>query len=413
MKGKAVHFTNDNGDKLSGILELPVERKPAHFAIFAHCFTCSKDLRAARNITLALSQKGFGVLRFDFTGLGESEGDFEDTNFTSNLNDIAAAAAFLEENYTSPSLLVGHSLGGTAVLMAGSQMESVKAIAAIGAPCEPDHVLKLLKEDIDNIRKEGKATVKLAGREFSIKSHFVEDLEAQGMQRILEDMRGKALLVMHSPQDETVEVINARAIYESAHHPKSFVSLDGADHLLSDKADSLYAGDLIASWVQRYLPAMETPGDEEHSEEQVMARLGEGPFLTEILAGHHHLLADEPESVGGQDLGPSPYDLLTAGLGACTAMTIKMYSNRKEWDLQEVIVHLNYNNDYLEDCENCENEERKIGRFERIIELKGKLDEKQRKRILSIANKCPVHKTLEQGITIETRLKEVDAEKGE
>lgn len=404
MKAKEIYFKNKDGESLSGILELPLDAEPAHYAIFAHCFTCSKDIRAARNITFALSQKGFGVLRFDFTGLGESEGEFEDTNFTSNVNDIAAAAEYLSEHYSSPELLVGHSLGGTAVLMAGSQMDSVKAIATIGAPCEPDHVLKLLKEDIEDIRQQGKATVTLAGRDFSVKSQFVEDLEAQGIQRILEDMREKSLLVMHSPQDKTVEVINARAIYEAAHHPKSFVSLDGADHLLSHKEDSLYAGDLIACWVQRYLKPKE-PEKDRKSEEQVMARLAEGPFLTEILAGHHHLLADEPEHVGGQDLGPSPYELLTSGLGACTAMTIKMYANRKKWDLNEVVVHLNYDNDYLEDCEKCEDEERKIGRFERIIEIKGELDEKQIKRILAIANKCPVHKTLEQGVTIETRLK--------
>ncbi len=405
MKAERVYFKNKEGDRLTGILELPLDSRVTHFAIFAHCFTCSKDLKAARNITLALSQKGFGVLRFDFTGLGESEGEFEDTNFTSNVNDISAAADFLAENYERPQLLVGHSLGGTAVLMAGSQMDSVKAIATIGAPCEPDHVLKLLKQDIDEIRKQGKATVTLAGRDFSIQSQFVEDLEAQGMQRILEDMRGKSLLVMHSPQDETVELIDARAIYEAAHHPKSFVSLDGADHLLSDRKDSLYAGDLIACWVQRYLPEFEE-GETPKSEEQVMARLTEGPFLTQILAGHHHLLADEPLEVGGQDLGPSPYELLTAGLGACTAMTIKMYTDRKKWKLDEVVVHLNFDNDYLEDCENCEKEERKIGRFERIIEIKGDLDDQQKERVLSIANKCPVHKTLEQGVTIETRLRE-------
>ncbi|MGB0176796.1 MAG: alpha/beta fold hydrolase [Owenweeksia sp.] len=413
MKAKEVYFKNKDGDKLSGILEMPVDKKPLHYAIFAHCFTCSKDLRAARNITLALSQKGFGILRFDFTGLGESEGEFEDTNFTSNVNDIAAAADYLTENYSSPELLVGHSLGGTAVLMAGSQMETVKAIATIGAPCEPDHVLKLLKEEIEDIRKEGKATVTLAGRDFSIKSQFVEDLEAQGVQRILEDMRGKALLVMHSPQDETVELINARAIYEAAHHPKSFVSLDGADHLLSNKSDSLYTGDLIASWVRRYLSITTEEKEIDHSEEQVMARINEGPFLTEILAGHHHLLADEPESAGGDDLGPSPYELLTSGLGACTAMTIKMYANRKKWDMEEVTVHLNYDNDYLEDCERCEEEDRKIGLFERIIDVKGKLDEKQRERILNIANKCPVHKTMEQGVTIKTSLKESVEEKKE
>jgi putative redox protein len=403
MRAQDVEFTNADGEQLIGKLELPVDGKPLHFAIFAHCFTCSKDLKAVRHITLALSQRGFGVLRFDFTGLGESEGDFADTNFTSNVNDIASAAAYLEENYKAPSLLVGHSFGGTAVLMAGSQLDSVKAIATIGAPCEPEHVLHLLQDDIEKIREQGKATVRLAGRDFKIKSQFVEDLENQGMAKLLKEMRGKALLVMHSPQDDTVEVQNARNIYETAHHPKSFVSLDGADHLLTNTKDSTYVGQLIGSWVQRYLKIERK--EKLVTDAEVLARLDEGPFLTELLAGDHHLIADEPLSVGGTNLGPSPYELLTAGLGACTAMTIKMYVDRKGWPLEEVKVHLNYDNNYAEDCENCETEDRKIGRFERVVEVKGNLDEKQKERILQIANKCPVHRTLEQGVTIHTSLK--------
>jgi putative redox protein len=402
MNAKTVTFNNPEGISLTGKLELPVDGKPGYYALFAHCFTCSKDLKAVRNIARALAQQGFGILRFDFTGLGQSGGDFADTNFTSNVNDIAAAAKFLEENYKAPSLLVGHSFGGTAVLMAGSQLESVKAIATIGAPCEPEHVLHLLKEDIEKIRSQGKATVRLAGRDFSIKSQFVEDLENQGMTAVLKNMRNKALLVMHSPQDDTVEVANARKIYETAHHPKSFVSLDGADHLLTLSEDSQYVGNIIASWVVRYLPKVER--QVLSSDSQVVARLDEGPFLTEIASGKHHMIADEPISVGGNDFGPGPYELVTSGLGACTAMTIKMYVNRKGWPLDEVKVHLNYDNNYVEDCMNCEIEDRKIGRFERVIELKGDLDEKQIARIMQIANKCPVHKTLEQGVTIHTRL---------
>ncbi len=402
MKAQSIKFTNKEGVELAGKLELPLDKKPQNFAIFAHCFTCSKDLKAVRNITLALSQKGFGVLRFDFTGLGQSDGAFENTNFTSNVNDIKAAADYLSENYKAPSLLVGHSLGGTAVLMAGSQMDSVKAIATIGAPCEPDHVLNMLREDIDEIEKNGEATVTLAGREFKIKSQFIKDLREQGLSKMLGDMR-KSTLIMHSPQDDTVEVSNARNIYEHLHHPKSFVSLDGADHLLSNNSDSLYAGDLIACWVKRYIDR--EPENELKTDEQVVARLNEGPFLTEVLAGPHHLLADEPTTVGGSNLGPSPYEFLSSGLGACTAMTIKMYADRKQWPLDEVLVHLNYDNKYLEDCDKCETEERKIGKFQRIIEVKGNLDEGQRKRILQIANKCPVHKTLEHGVTIETTMK--------
>ncbi len=402
MKSQDIKFLNKDGEELAGSLQLPLDKKPHHFAIFAHCFTCSKDLRAVRNITLALSQKGFGVLRFDFTGLGQSDGKFENTNFTSNVNDIKSAADYLTENHKAPSLLIGHSLGGTAVLMAGSQMESVKAIATIGAPCEPDHVLNMLREDIEEIEKKGEATVTLAGRGFKIKSQFVKDLREQGLSKLLGDMR-KATLIMHSPQDEIVEVSNARGIYESLHHPKSFVSLDGADHLLSNTSDSMYVGDLISCWVQRYLER--EPENELKTDEQVVARLTEGPFLTEILAGPHHLLADEPKDVGGSNLGPSPYEFLTSGLGACTAMTIKMYADRKKWPLEEVQVHLNYDSDYLEDCDKCEDEDRKIGKFERLIEIRGDLDKSQRNRILQIANKCPVHKTLEQGVSIETKLK--------
>ena len=402
MRSESVKFLNIEGDNLTGKLELPVDGKPSSFAIFAHCFTCSKDLKAVRNITLALAQKGIGVLRFDFTGLGQSEGEFADTNFTSNVSDIGAAAQFLEEYYEAPSLLIGHSFGGTAVLMAASQMDSVKAIATIGSPCDPAHVLHLLKNDIEEIKKQGKAKVNLAGRDFNIKSHFIEDLQNQGMHKILSEMRGKALLVLHSPQDDTVGVQNARDIYVSAHHPKSFISLDGADHLLSRSKDSQYVGNVIAGWVERYLPSLEKKNLKTNS--QVVARLDEGPFLTEILAGGHHIIADEPEEVGGSDLGPSPYELLSSGLAACTVMTIKMYVGRKEWPMEEVKVHVNYDNNYIEDCEECEVSERKIGKFERLIEVKGNLDEKQKQRILAIANKCPVHRTLEQGVSIETRL---------
>lgn len=404
MKSERVKFKNEEGVELSGKLELPLDSKPLNFAIFAHCFTCSKDLKAVKNITLALSQKGFGVLRFDFTGLGQSEGEFEDTNFSSNVSDIEAAASFLSQNYQAPKLLIGHSLGGTAVLMAGSKMESVKGIATIGAPSDPEHVLNLLAQDLDQIKKDGKATVTLAGRDFNIKSQFIEDVQNRGLHKLLENMRGKATLVMHSPQDDTVGIVNARSIYDSLHHPKSFISLDGADHLLTSAEDSIYAGEMVACWVNRYIDKA-NPAELE-TDQQVVARLDEGPFLTEILAGGHHLLADEPLDVGGSNFGPSPYELLTSGLGACTAMTIKMYTDRKGLPLEEVKVHLSYDNNYIDDCDKCDTEVRRIGKFDRILEVKGDLDEKQLSRILQIANKCPVHKTLEQGITISTRLRQ-------
>jgi len=403
MKSQKVKFNNKEGVELAGKLELPLDKRPQQFAIFAHCFTCGKDLKSERNIALALTQKGWGVLRFDFTGLGQSEGDFSDTNFTSNVNDLIAAAEFLKENHTEPTLLIGHSLGGAAVLMAAAKMDYIRAIATIGAPSKPDHVTNLFTESIEEIKKNGKAKVILAGREFFIKDQFVEDLENHALDNAIENLRGKATLVMHSPQDDTVGVSNARHLYEKMHHPKSFISLDGADHLLSYPSDSTYVGSMIASWVERYSPAPEN--EPLKTDEQVVVRLNDGPFLTEILAGKHHLLADEPKSVGGEDLGPSPYELVSSGLGACTAMTIKMYADRKGWPIKEVKVHLSYDNSYFEDIKHCDAEERKIGRFTRIIEVEGDLDEKQLERIVQIANKCPVHKTLESASEVETNLK--------
>ncbi len=404
MSTNRVTFKNKQGQTLSGRLELPLDKKPKAFAIFAHCFTCGKDLRAARNIALALSQKGFGVLRFDFTGLGQSQGEFSETHFSSNVSDIVAAATYMEQNYKAPSLLVGHSLGGTAVLLAGSQLDSVKAIATIGAPSEPEHVLNLFSENIEQIMANGAATVNIGGRPFKISSEFVKNVEAQALDSVLQKMRKKSVLILHSPQDTTVGISNAKNIYNHLHHPKSYVTLDGADHLLSNTADSLYTGDIIAAWVQRYIEY--EIADELSTSEQVAVRLNEGPFLTEVLAGNHHLYADEPKSFGGQDLGPSPYEFLSTGLGACTAMTLRMYADRKKWPLEEVEVHLSYDSKYFEDSQACEDAKRKIGKFERIVKIKGDLTEEQLNRLVEIANRCPVHKTLEAGVKVSTRLED-------
>ena len=402
MKSLRLKFKNSEGQELSGVLELPLDKNPRHYAVFAHCFTCGKDFKAERNITLALSQMGFGVLRFDFTGLGQSEGEFADSNFSTNVEDLLAAAGYLSEHYREPELMVGHSLGGTAVLMAASKLSYVQAVATIGAPCDPDHVLQMLSENtLEEIRTQGKATVKLAGRDFTIKNQFLDDLESRGIKGILEDMREKALMVMHSPQDRTVEIENARHIYEAARHPKSYVSLDGADHLLTQKEDSHYAGSVIAQWAKRYLSATEPQALETDSD--VVGRLNDGPFLTEILAGKHHLIADEPEKVGGENLGPSPYEFLSSGLSACTAMTVKMYCDRKKWPLEEIQVHVKYIGDHKQEVAGCVEGTVKKGKFERLLEVKGDFDEKQYSKILEIANKCPVHRTLEQGVTIETR----------
>jgi putative redox protein len=404
MKVKKVVFKNPEGHNLTASVELPADRKPGNFAIFAHCFTCNKNFSAVRNISRALTSAGFGVLRFDFTGLGESEGDFADTNFSGNIQDIKAAASFLEEYYVAPSLLIGHSLGGAAVLYAAADIAAITAVASIGAPSDPIHVTRLISSDLDDISTKGQAEVSIGGRPFTIKKQFIDDLKAIDMSLVLKNLR-KAVLIAHSPQDNIVGIDNAAAIFTAARHPKSFVSLDGADHLLSKTEDSQYIGDIIAHWAKRYISFQETKKPETHL--QVVANLnGDDKFTTQIKAGNHYLIGDEPETYGGNDFGPSPYDFVSAGLATCTAMTIKMYADRKKWPIEEVNVHIEHNKIYGEDCGACENSSTaKIDKFTRVIELKGELDYSQKARLLEIANKCPVHKTLLSEIKIETKLK--------
>ena len=402
MNIQKITFTNKEGQELSGRLELPVHQHPHNFAIFAHCFTCTKNLSAVKNISRSLTSEGFGVLRFDFTGLGDSDGDFADTNFSGNVDDLIAAADFLAEHYESPKLLVGHSLGGAAVIFAASKLESVTAVATIGAPSNPKHVKHLFKSNLEEIASTGKATVNLSGRDFTIKKQFLDDLEKQSLPEIAKNLR-KAILVMHSPQDTTVGINNAEEIYKAAHHPKSFVSLDGADHLLMNKEDSIYVGSVISGWVKRFVSL---PKDDVlKSSHQVVASLdAEDGFTTQMKLGKHYMIADEPISYGGNDFGPSPYELVSAGLSACTVMTIQMYVKRKGWDLKNVEVHTNYGKDHAIDCEHCDENSAKIDTFNREIKLEGNLDEKQIKRILQIADKCPVHKTLHSNTQIVTKL---------
>ena len=402
MKSELLSFTNKNGYQLSAKLNFPVDQKPLAYAIFAHCFTCSKNLIAIKHISRSITAKGIAVLLFDFTGLGDSEGDFESTTFTSNIHDIFAAAEFLDTNYEAPKIMIGHSLGGAAALFAGSQLIGIEAVVTIGAPFDPYHVTKLLSEKIGDIKESGKATVNIGGRPFTIAKSFIEDLEEHNPEAVAKDLR-KALLILHSPQDTTVGIENAAKMYAAAHHPKSFISLDGADHLLSKRADSSYAGKMIASWVEKYLnPENKKPALK--SKSQVVSKTESGSFTTEIKAGNHHFLADEPESVGGSNLGPSPYDLLSASLGACTSMTLQMYAQRKKWDLKKAKVHVDHSNNYSEDCAGCEKLNSKIDHFTRKIELVGNLDEAQRKRLLEIANKCPVHRTLHASSVVRTEL---------
>lgn len=401
MAAIKVNFKNSLGQDLSARLEKPANSHPKASAIFAHCFTCNKNLTAIANISRALAQAGFAVLRFDFTGLGESEGDFADTNFSSNIEDLQAAAHYLKAEHEAPKLLIGHSLGGAAVLVASLRIASVEAVVTIGAPSDPEHVMRLFTEDLGVIEREGKAEVNISGRSFMIKKQLIDDLRQARENHDFQKIR-KPLLIMHSPADKVVDIENAATIYKQAHHPKSFVSLDQADHLLSDKEDSLYAGNMIASWISRYIKTHEP--SHLTTDKQVVTRTQE-TFTTEIMTDEHSLMADEPLDVGGNDLGPSPYELLTASLGACTGMTLRMYANHKNWHLKEVRVHLQHQKIHASDCEACEDESQKIDQIERIIEIEGDLSDEQKERLLEIANKCPVHKTLNSPTEIITKMR--------
>lgn len=402
MPFEKLHFENPDGEQLAARLDFPDTGPPSAFALFAHCFTCSKDLRAVGAISRALNRQGIAVLRFDFTGLGESEGDFAETNFSSNVGDLVVAANFLAEEYDAPRILVGHSLGGAAVLQAAHHLETVQAVSTIGAPYDPEHVTRHLEDALEEIKTSGKARIRLADRTFTIQKQFLEDLAATKMEKTIREL-DRALLIFHSPVDQTVGVDNAARIFQAAKHPKSFVSLDDADHLLTRPADAEYVGTVLSAWARKYIESTET--DPSTTEGDVMTRTGDG-FRTEIQAGTHSLLADEPKAMGGTDTGPTPYDLLLAALGSCTGITLRMYADRKEWPLEEAIVHLTHEKIHAEDCAHCETAEGKIDRIEREIELVGDLSADQRDRLLDIANKCPVHRTLHSDIDIQSRLQE-------
>lgn len=401
MPSSKVTFYNHRGNKLSGKLELPLLKEPFPFAIFAHVFTGNKNLLASRHISRALNLQGIAVLRFDFTGLGESEGDFSHTNFSTNVDDIKAAAQYLKDHHSAPSIIIGHSLGGAAALYAGSQLDSVSAVATIGAPFQPEHVKHLIGDSIQEIEEKGAAIITVDNREFTIRRHFLEDLSNKDTLQIIKDFR-KAILILHSPHDQVVDIKNAAKIYHSAKHPKSFVTLNGANHMLNNKSDAFYAGTVIGSWVQRYVP--QAPKEKLTTTKQVVVKLENDGFTTEIMAGRHGLVADESEALGGNDFGPSPYELLNAALGACTAMTLQMYARRKKWPLEEVKVHLSFSREYKDDCEHCEDPRNKISHFDRCIEVEGDLTDAQKERLLQIADKCPVHKTISSEVSFNTYL---------
>jgi uncharacterized OsmC-like protein/alpha/beta superfamily hydrolase len=400
---RPVSFPGAFGTTLAARLDVPAPA-PLAYALFAHCFTCSKESKAAATISAALAERGIAVLRFDFTGLGGSEGDFANTNFSSNVEDLVAAADFLRREHGAPALLVGHSLGGTAVLAAASRIPEAAAVATLGSPFEPEHVLGLIKDSVGKIESEGDARVDIAGRDFRIKRHFLDDIRAQKVGAAVAQL-GKALMVMHSPRDTIVNIDNASKIFLAAKHPKSFVSLDPADHLLSRREDALYAGQLLAAWASRYMPAPEAlPAPKEG---KVLVReTREGKFTNQVFVGRHALRADEPVASGGMDTGLSPYDLLIAALGACTSMTLRTYADFKGIPLERVSVELEHNKIYATDCEECETKEGKIDRIDRSIALEGNLDAQQRQKLLEIADKCPVHRTLHSEVLIKTQLED-------
>jgi putative redox protein len=401
MRSERLDFANTKGEKLAALIDLPLG-KPAAFALFAHCFTCGKDNLAAKRISERLAMCGIGVLRFDFTGLGMSEGEFANTHFSSNVDDLVAAADHLRKTHGAPAILIGHSLGGAAILAAVHRISDARAVVTIAAPSDPSHVTDLFKEHIDKIREQGEVEVALAGRPFRIKREFLDDVAEQRINDRVRNLH-KALLVFHSPTDDTVSIDNASRIFTTAKHPKSFVSLGGADHLLSKRSDAIYVADVIAAWVERYLEQSAERSNEQIEGGTVLVReTGNGKFQQEILSGPHRFLADEPVKVGGQDSGPGPYDLLLAGLGACTSMTMRLYAENKKLPLDRVSVSLTHNKIHAEDCLNCETKVGMLDRIDRNITLEGALSAEERKRLMEIADKCPVHRTLKSEIDIRT-----------
>lgn len=403
-----VTFRGSSGADLSARLDFP-DGQAAGYVLFAHCFTCSKDFIAARRIASGLVARGFAVLRFDFTGLGSSEGDFANTNFSSNVEDLLCAVAYLREHFQAPAIMVGHSLGGTAVLEAAGEVPELKAVASIGAPAEAAHVAHNFLPHLDQIDIEGEAEVDLSGRKFTIRRQFLEDINQRVVLDKVKALR-KPLLLLHSPLDDTVGVENAAAIFKAAHHPKSFVSLEHADHLLTDPSDAAYVADVITAWAARYVDVEFEEVSHKPSAGLVVSETLEGKFQAVATKGRHRLLIDEPVSVGGLGSGPSPYDYLAIALGGCTSMTLRLYAEHKKLDLGRISVtvgHARVDSAHLHDSDEAvEGRIRRIDRFERTISIEGGTTPEIEAKLLEIADKCPVHRTLENNVIIVTRLGE-------
>lgn len=404
MKSEKLKIKNRKGLTLNAQLELPANQKPSFFAIFAHCFTCSSSLSAVRHVSRALTQDGFAVVRFDFTGLGRSEGEFADSHFSANVDDLLDVHAYMAEHYQAPSLLVGHSLGGAAVLVAASQLDAVKAVATVGAPATVSHVKHLFSHGIDEVKDKGEAEVNIGGRPFKINTDFVEAFDKTDLPKVVKGLR-KPLLIMHSPFDKIVGVENAKQLYDAAMHPKSFVTLDDADHLLQNEKDSKYVGDVIGTWAKRYFPVEENKMLSTQGEQLVgHLNIVEDNFTTTIQTKKHSLIADEPEDIGGSDFGPSPYEFLNAGLAACTVMTLKMYAERKQWDLQEVYVYITHSRKHSDDLAIEVDRPKYLDHISKKLKFVGNLTVEQIERLKEISSRCPVHKTLQSEVIFNTEI---------
>jgi len=393
-----IEFPGSSGLTLAGLLETP-DSTPLATALIAHCFTCGKDIAAASRIARSLVKQGYAVMRFDFTGLGNSDGDFANTNFSSNVQDLVAAADYLRTQGMPPSVLIGHSLGGTAVLKAANDIPESQGVVTIGSPADAKHVSHQFACDIETINDKGQAEVNLAGRAFTIKKQFLDDIGNTSVDHI--GKMKKALLVLHSPVDETVSIGEAERIYKAAHHPKSFVSLDNANHLLTRAQDAEYVANLISSWSSRFL-ATDDEIRPKVAKGEITVSERDKKFTLDVYSDSHHWRADEPTAVGGNNTGPDPYEHLLAAVGSCSAMTVRMYADRKKWPLEYVQITLRHGREHLTDCESCDEKPAQLDVIERDVNLVGDLSDEQRARLLEIADKCPVHKTLTGQLEIRT-----------
>ena len=406
IKREKLEIINRKGNKLYAHLELPANQHPSYFAIFAHCFSCNSTLNAVRNITRELTAYGFGIVRFDFTGLGRSEGEFADSHFSSNIEDLLSVNDFLKNNYKEPALLIGHSLGGAAAIVAASKLPNIKAVATIGAPSTVSHVTQHFSHKFDDIATKGAVEVNIGGRPFKIDQDFVDDFSKTDLLEITAQLR-KPLLIMHSVSDAIVSIDNAENLYIAARHPKSFISLNNADHLLSEESDSNYVGKMIGAWVETYFPEKQNAMLDIQGEQMVgHLNLVKDNFTTQLQTKNHSMIADEPSDVGGDDFGPSPYEYIMAGLAACTAMTVKLYAQRKKWDLEEIFVYLSHSKKHSDELQPNIPTSGYLDHIQKKLRFVGNLDDKQKMRLMEIADKCPVHKTLRSEVILNTQLLE-------